>query len=338
MKASFVIPAYNVAPYVKDTLRCLASQTIQDFEVVIVDDGSTDGTLELIDTLLHDETSGLKLKGRVRIEKATTNSGGPYQPRKRAIELARAPLVAPLDADDRIGPHYLENLLKRMEDTDADMVYPAMYIYDGKESRKILPSEDFEANRVWRGRDIVKDTLGGWKFGAGGGLIKRELYMRCFEKYDSTVAYTFADEVLTRQLLVEAPKVTFSEEPYHYRVNPESATRKISEPRFMLTRSHRALVDLARDEFGEESPTMLEAEKQLFHGFFDTVRLYSLAKQSGQLDKRLKETALRELKETWSRINWKRIKRHVSPRYYLLGRLGITASLKILPVYDKIKG
>ncbi|MBD5204575.1 MAG: glycosyltransferase family 2 protein [Bacteroidales bacterium] len=337
MKASFVIPTFNVRPYLRDCLLSLVSQTEQDFEAVIVDDGSTDGTRELLREILENPEDICNLGGRLRVEFAEKNSGGPYQPRKQAILLAGSSIVAPLDADDTVGPDYLANLLRRKEECNAEIVYPAMYRFDGTYSYRILPEADFDAQNVRSGRDIVKDTLSGWRFGAGGGLIDRELYLKCFGKYDSTIAYTFADEVLTRQLLIEAKRVAFDEEPYHYRINPQSATQKISKACFMLTRSHRALISLIREEYGEDSPEFLEANRQLFHGFFDAVRLYAAAKSSSLMTPEVRQTALEEIQSTWHTIDWQLVKGHVSPRYYLLGKTGIKATIILLPLYDKIK-
>lgn len=344
MEVSFVIPAYNVAEYLPETIGSLASQTNQDFEVVIVDDGSTDATLPLLEAIASvDLPSGPlreaaeKLRGRIRTERLRQNTGGPYQPRKRAIEMARGHLVAPLDADDKIGPHYLERLLERKKESGAEIVYPAMYRYDGIHSRKILPVEGFDAKAVRDGRGLVIDTIGKWKFGAGGGLIDRQLYLDCFRKYDSTVAYTYADEVLTRQLLINAGRVAFTDEPYHYRENPTSTTRRVTPSLFMFTRSLRSLADLTREEFGYDSATSLAADRHLFHAFFETIRLYAETKKSGKLTENLKAIALEELRLTWRRIDWKRIRRHVSPNYYLLGRLGVKACMILLPEYDRIK-
>lgn len=328
---TFVIPTYNVASYILETLECLASQSVQDFEVVIVDDGSTDGTVDLLESLLPE------LGPRYRFLRMATNSGGPYQPRKMAFEHANSVWVAPLDADDRVNPDYLESLLKRQSETGADIIYPDMFLYDGVKSRKILPLEDFNSSAVYRGKDLVKDTLGRWRFGAGGGLIRRDLYMKCFEKYDSTVAYTYSDEVLTRQLLIEAPKVAFSSTPYLYRVNPDSATHRVSPAMFMLTRSHRALVKLTETEYGSESETVLAARILLFHGLFEAARFYERARRQGTLTDSLKREALKQLEATWKMIDWKRVRKHVSPRLYLIGRLGVKGMLTALPLYDKIK-
>ncbi len=344
MEVSFIIPAYNVAAYLPETIESLAAQTEQDFEVVVVDDCSTDGTARLLEAIVSGDLppgplkeAASKLRGRIRTVHLNRNTGGCYQPRKRAIEMANGSIVAPLDADDRVGPNYLERLLKRMRQTGASIVYPDMYSFDGVNSHKILPAPEFDADSVWEGRDLVIHTVGGWKFGAGGGLISRRLYLDCFSKYDSSISYNFADEVLTRQLLINADKVAFADEPYHYRQNPQSVTRKVTPALFMYLRSLRDLADLVKEEFGAGSPTSLQAERHLFHGFFDTVRLYAEVRSSRQLTPTLHSLALEQLRLSWHRIDWKAIRSEVSPYYYFLGRLGIRASLLLLPIYDKIK-
>jgi len=96
---SVVIPLYNKARYVERCLRSVAAQTIQDFEAIIVDDGSTDDSASLVKPFLGE-----------RFRLVTQENSGPSAARNRGLREARADLVAFLDADDWWEPAFLERL------------------------------------------------------------------------------------------------------------------------------------------------------------------------------------------------------------------------------------
>jgi glycosyltransferase involved in cell wall biosynthesis len=99
---SVIIPAYNAGRFIADTLDSVIRQTFKDFEVVIVDDGSTDNTVELVKSWMEKDP-------RIRLIQQK-NTGGPAA-RNTAIANARGKFIAPLDADDLWFPRKLEKQL-----------------------------------------------------------------------------------------------------------------------------------------------------------------------------------------------------------------------------------
>jgi glycosyltransferase involved in cell wall biosynthesis len=97
---SIVIPTYNRAGKLKLTLDSVIAQTFADFEVLVMDDGSTDNTKAVVEAFRDP---------RIRYEWAP-NSGGPATPRNRGIDAARADWVCFLDADDRWYPDKLKKV------------------------------------------------------------------------------------------------------------------------------------------------------------------------------------------------------------------------------------
>ncbi len=95
---SVITPAFNVQDHVGEAIRSALEQTFTNIEVIVVDDGSTDGTADALQPFLADQ--------RFRYERQ--QSGGPHRARNRALDLAQGELFAFLDADDYWYPQKLE--------------------------------------------------------------------------------------------------------------------------------------------------------------------------------------------------------------------------------------
>src|SRR5436190_15499550 len=94
---SVIIPAYNSAAYLPETLHSIVSQSVKDVEVIVIDDGSTDGTAAVAAAF------GNTVRG-IRVD----HSGGPARPRNIGIQAARGELIALFDGDDIMLPGKLE--------------------------------------------------------------------------------------------------------------------------------------------------------------------------------------------------------------------------------------
>lgn len=119
-----VIPTFNRADQVKRSIQSVINQTFTDFELLVMDDGSTDHTQEIVsafkDSRIHYETA--------------ENSGGPATPRNRGIKLSRTEYIAFLDSDDWWLPEKLEESYKHLKG-GADIVYHDLWIVREKGAR-----------------------------------------------------------------------------------------------------------------------------------------------------------------------------------------------------------
>jgi glycosyltransferase involved in cell wall biosynthesis len=118
---SVIIPAYNSAAYVCGALNSVLSQTLQDFEIIIVDDGSKDNTKEVVAPYLGDS----RIKYRYQ-----ENRGLPGA-RNAGARIAQSEYFAFLDADDFFAPTALETILDRFEDTGAAWCNVGLLKLDG---------------------------------------------------------------------------------------------------------------------------------------------------------------------------------------------------------------
>ncbi|KRE62152.1 glycosyltransferase family A protein [Nostocoides sp. Soil756] len=109
---SVVIPAYNAADVIARAVRSVLDQEVQDLEVLVVDDASTDDTAAVVTSLAADDP-------RVRLVRMEHNSGRPAHPRNRGLVEARGTVVALLDADDHWLPGKLTAQVDAMRRSDA---------------------------------------------------------------------------------------------------------------------------------------------------------------------------------------------------------------------------
>lgn len=157
MKLSIIVPVYNVLPYIRQCLDSLLNQTISDYELILIDDGSTDGTAGVLAEYAARYPEKIRVK---RVE-----NGGQGRARNIAIDMARGDYLGFIDSDDWIEPTMYEKLWRRAEDTGADVVVcDWLYKYDdGREKTEPARVQDHwlaaagsACNKIFR-RELVGD-------------------------------------------------------------------------------------------------------------------------------------------------------------------------------------
>lgn len=130
MKYSVVIPLYNKQRYIKSTLQSVLAQTYTDYEVIVVDDGSTDVSLQEAEQMqsdkirvLHQENQGVAVARNTGIE----NAAGEY--------------IAFLDADDKWNPSYLEEIDKIVQKYPQSDIFVSAYEVDLGNGKKNLSEQ-----------------------------------------------------------------------------------------------------------------------------------------------------------------------------------------------------
>ena len=167
VKVSLIIPVYNTAAYLRDCLGSVMRQTFQDWEALVVDDGSTDGSGELCRELSQQDP---------RIRPASQENRGVSAARNQALERARGEYLFFLDSDDAIHPRLLEELrqadpaaAERLHPADEKRILRALEVYletgrtiteHNRESRTLPPRYD----AVWiglqfRDRQDLRDRI-----------------------------------------------------------------------------------------------------------------------------------------------------------------------------------
>ena len=121
---SVIVPVYNVEPYLRKCLDSIVNQTYRDFEILIIDDGSTDGSGRICDEYAEKDS---------RIKVFHTENRGLSCARNLGLAEAKGEWIGFVDSDDWIEPDMYEVLIRRAEETGADVVECSHYKeLDGK--------------------------------------------------------------------------------------------------------------------------------------------------------------------------------------------------------------
>jgi glycosyltransferase involved in cell wall biosynthesis len=158
---SIIVPAYNVRGYIGRTLASIKSQSMSEFETIIVNDGSTDGTEEVVKGFLDDP----------RFKLVTKPNGGVSSARNQGLDRSNGRYVVYIDGDDYVLPDYLEKLVSCIERSRTDLCFcESDYEKDGCMLKRYryreAPSgdvlEDFLERRIQLGIECIifrKDFL-----------------------------------------------------------------------------------------------------------------------------------------------------------------------------------
>jgi glycosyltransferase involved in cell wall biosynthesis len=134
-KVSVIIPTYNRSQTIIRAITSVLNQTYQNFEILIIDDGSTDDTERVIE-LIEDE--------RIRYHKLSKNSGG-GSARNKGIELSEGIYIAFLDSDDEWQQYMLEICVQRyISLINQDVILFSKLIMDNKITKKIFPDSIYQ--------------------------------------------------------------------------------------------------------------------------------------------------------------------------------------------------
>ena len=327
-KITFVMPAYNVEKYISVAVNSIKSQVVENWELVIVDDCSTDQTLSIAKELAKGDD-------RIRVISMPKQSGGCYLPLKKGVLTATTEFVSPLDADDFIEPDYLLNLLNVVEETKADTVFPCMYNWDGEriELKSQVSNEIF--NRAVEGRNAVRYALDGWRIHCNGGLIRRSVYLKSFDMIDeeNEVLKSYIDEYLTRLILFNSSKVCVTGEKYYYRVHPASVTRAKDFRAFGFLGNNLRLLNMIEKYYPENSEEYKLVQRQNFHCIFDTWRLM----RNVSLSPEEKDEVNKVLSNCMDKLDFNMLRGNVSKNYFRLMRLPVPIAKTLLALMDKVK-
>ncbi len=227
-KVSIIIPVYNVKQYLKECVDSATGQTYKDIEILLVDDGSTDGS-----GLLCDELA----KADERIQVFHKENGGLSEARNYGMDRAEGTFLYFLDSDDFIEPYTIETLTNEAVRNAADVVLFDARVID-QDGRAQLEKDAYmfyyrigDYTACQSGKELFSKMLGNKEYRSAVPL----LFIR-----KEALKYRFApilheDELFTIQLLYSVSRVLhYPEELYVRRVRSSSITTMKKKPAHYL--------------------------------------------------------------------------------------------------------
>lgn len=138
---SIIVPCYNQAQYLSEALESVLAQTMEDWECVIVNDGSTDNTLKIANEWAEKDNRFIVID---------KENGGPSDARNVGIRASHGKYILPLDADDKIASTYLAKAVDYLENHhDTKLVYCLAEFFDGETGPFVLPDYEYE-KMLWQ--------------------------------------------------------------------------------------------------------------------------------------------------------------------------------------------
>lgn len=250
-KISIIIPAYNASKYITRTLDSICNQTYKNLEIIVVDDGSSDNTLEICKEQSEKDN---------RIKVFHKKNEGVTLARDMGISLATGELIGFIDADDTIDPKMYECLYNNLVKYDADISHC------GYKTIK----ENGEENLFYgTGKLIIQSNTDGIVDLIKGEIIEPSLCIKLFRKelfdnldYDKTMRIN-EDYVMNLLLFKKSRKSVFVDEPYyHYYQNENSGSRQITKEYFY--RDILKAADITLNLFKYDENIHYYAEKRWF--------------------------------------------------------------------------
>jgi glycosyltransferase involved in cell wall biosynthesis len=177
---SIIVPNYNHAPYLKQRMESIFNQTYQDFEVILLDDCSTDNSLEILQEYSKNPKVSELIANRA-------NSGSTFLQWGRGIKLARGQYVWIAESDDWCEPSFLETLIDEFNRQPGIVLgYVQSYYMVGANDIKWISSQDV-LEKTLKSADFIKNYLlyGNSIFNASMAVFKKSAYYNLSSDYEN---------------------------------------------------------------------------------------------------------------------------------------------------------
>jgi glycosyltransferase involved in cell wall biosynthesis len=218
---SIIVPIYNAEKYLWRSLDSIRAQTFFDFECVLVDDGSTDGSFAVCEAYVKND-------GRFRLFHQENSGVGAA--RQKGVSEARGAYSLHVDSDDAIDPFMLERAQFQIEKTGCDLLF--MNYYEITPKGRVVYRELQFLQKTARvdGDAVLSAVLRGDLPGYVWFVIVRH---NLYEKYKITFPHDIVygeDTLVLIELLLNHPKIAFIDEGfYRYSFNPLSVTHQANK-------------------------------------------------------------------------------------------------------------
>lgn len=217
---SVIVPVYNAENYLGECISSIREQTLKDIEILLVDNGSTDGSLEIIKKAIEEDT-------RVRLIKCPKSNAG--KARNYGLREAQGEYLSFLDADDFFRPEMLEKVYEKAKKTNADVVGYQYLFYDDKTksvtdktSYGIYNIKHLPKKEVFSPEDVKDYLFSFFRNSPWNKMFRREFVLKnnlCFQEIARA-----NDALFSYMAMINAKRISYVKKPFvYYRINNKSS-------------------------------------------------------------------------------------------------------------------
>lgn len=282
---SIFVPVYNGALYLEETLTTIKEQTYKNLEVLLVDDSSTDGSLQILNEFAQQDS---------RFHVYVKENGGTV-PHSMNFVLPKimGDYFFYASQDDLFSLDIIEQMVKRLVDADADCVLPDMEFYfENGASNKQIIGLNGNKNIELSGREACQASINWTIHGFAlfkSSLIKAEYFPE--DAFDS-------DEYVTRKLFFKSKKVVFSDGMFYYRQdNLKAITKTFSKKNFYRINSSWKLFEFLKENTFDDA-IVFNSQLHIIQEYLHTFSLYQAYHFESENDKEVVKVFLLNFKNT----------------------------------------
>ncbi|WP_294725981.1 glycosyltransferase family 2 protein [uncultured Fusobacterium sp.] len=223
IKISIMIPVYNTSKYLEKCLKSITNQSLKEIEIICVNDGSTDNSLEILKRFQNQDK---------RIIIINKENGGLTSARNAALKIAKGEYSLNIDSDDWIEQGYLSKIYYKAKAEELDMLITDInYCYEmaeGKYNYRIEKDLLMNNDKVFNGKEYLKNFFENNFLGyTWNKLIRTELYKQNNLKYNEKI-FLFEDVELILRISYLCKKIgKLNEAFYCYRQGENNGVSKI---------------------------------------------------------------------------------------------------------------
>ena len=275
-KVSVIVPVYNVEKYVEKCIKSLVDQTLQEIEIIAVDDGSKDGSKSIVDNYIK--------KYPDKIKYLYKENGGLSSARNFGIPYANGEYIAFLDSDDYVEPTMYEEMYKLAKKDNADMV-ECDFIWEYPNKQK------YDYGVVYNGK---KEAIEKARVVAWNKLIKREIIEN--EKIEFPFGLRYEDVEFFYKLVPRLNKISFMKKYFIHYVQRDNS---IANTQNTKTKDIFKVLNNVI-EFYKNKGYYDEYKEELEYTYLRLLLCSSLKRMCKIKDKQERKIALND---TWNNIN-----------------------------------
>ena len=220
IKVSIIIPAYNIEKYIEESILSSINQTLKEIEIIIINDGSTDRTLEVIKKYE-------KIDSRIKL--IDQKNQGISIARNNGLEIARGKYIYFLDGDDWIENETLNECYNIAENLEIDIIHFNSLKIEEKTKIKnfsYTKGTNLDENKIYIGEEFVEECFNKniFRGEVWFNFIKRELIENLKLKFYPGISYE--DILFTMKLQNSNYKIKYLNKIFHnYRIREKSITQ-----------------------------------------------------------------------------------------------------------------